>query len=59
MPTIWGRYRDHPVERIDWAETRAKAEYLLHEYRLAYGALPGQPFEKDWKLWIGRKADEA
>ena len=57
MPTIWGKYKNLPPERIDQAKTQAKVEYLLGEYRLAFGACPGQPFAKDWMLWIGKKTE--
>jgi len=57
MPTIWGKYKDRPVEKIDTCG-KADLNYMLHEYRMAYGALPGQHAHKDWKIWVGRKCDE-
>jgi hypothetical protein len=49
MITIWGSYKGGEAERIDSATTPKEAEYLLGEYRLAYG--------KDYYLWIGRKRE--
>jgi len=43
---IIGKYKSLPVEEIDKAETRKEANYLLQEYRLAFG--------KDWQLHIKR-----
>jgi hypothetical protein len=55
---IWARYRNNAPEKIDTASNESSALYLLGEYRLAYGANPGQPHANDWKLWIGRRKDE-
>lgn len=51
MPVIgiWGKYRGE-IERIDQASNEKEAQYLVGEYRLAFG--------KDWKIWSGRKKDE-
>jgi hypothetical protein len=43
MFKIMGKYQGK-TEEIDSAETRSEADYLLGEYRLAYGA--------GWKLWV-------
>lgn len=55
MPTIWGKYKDRPVERIDGAGSTREAARLLYEYRLAFAALPGQREHGNWLLWVGRK----
>ena len=44
MYKIMGRYGNGRAEEVDSADTRKEAEYLLAEYRLAYGA--------GWRLWI-------
>lgn len=41
---IMGRYEGADTEEIDTTETKEEAEYLLSEYRLAYG--------NGWQLWI-------
>jgi hypothetical protein len=41
---IMGSYKGTGAEEIDTANDRATADYLLGEYRLAYGA--------GWSLWI-------
>lgn len=40
---IMGRYNGQ-TEEVDEAETRKDAQYLLSEYKLAFGA--------GWSLWI-------
>jgi hypothetical protein len=40
--TIYGSYRGN-TEEIDTAEDLTSAEYLVGEYKLAYG--------KDWDIW--------
>jgi hypothetical protein len=40
---IMGKYRGQ-IEEIDEAKTRKEAQYLLSEYRLAFGL--------GWQLWI-------
>lgn len=54
MPTIWGKYRDKAVERIDSCAERDVAR-MLFEYKMAFAALPGQHEHKNWKLWAGKK----
>lgn len=44
--TIWGKYKNNPPEVIDRA-TKKQAEYLVGEYRIAFG--------KDWIVWAGTK----
>jgi hypothetical protein len=44
MFRIMGSYHGTGAEEIDTANDRATADYLLGEYRLAYGA--------GWSLWI-------
>jgi hypothetical protein len=56
--SIWSRYLNHKPERIDSAKNQEDANYLLYQYKLAFGALPGQPAHGKWKLWTGRKCDE-
>jgi len=46
MFKIMGRYMGR-TEEIDSAETKKDAEYLLREYKLAFG--------RAWKLWIEEK----
>ena len=41
---IRGRTNRTPLEVIDSADTMHEAQYLLGEYRLAFGAL--------WDMWI-------
>lgn len=55
---IWGRYKSHRPEKIDTAKNEDEAAYLLYEYKLAYGALPGQINHGFWKLWTGLRKDE-
>jgi len=57
MPIIWGKYKNLKPEKIDTIPTH-DVQRMLHEYRLAYGAFPGSPHAKSWKLWIGRRKDE-
>lgn len=40
MFTLWGTYKGK-TEEIDSAEERREAEYLLGEYRMAFGPLRG------------------
>jgi len=54
---IWGRYQNKEPELIDTC-SKSEAEYMLYNYLMAFGALPGQHAHKDWKLWLGRKKDE-
>jgi hypothetical protein len=54
---IWGRYKNNPPEKIDDIP-KHDVNRCLHEYKMAFGAYPGQHAHKDWKLWIGRRKDE-
>ena len=38
MYSIYGRYEGGSYERIDTVSSRSQLEYLLGEYRLAFGA---------------------
>lgn len=55
MPTIWGKYEDKAVERVDSFDSQREAMAMLYEYKMAFGALPGQHAHKKWKLWVGKK----
>ncbi len=46
---IWGRLENSEPEKIDTV-AKADANYLVSEYRLAFGP--------KWKIWVGRKKDE-
>lgn len=46
---IWGRYKKNAPEVIDEASSQKDADYLVGEYRMAYG--------RDWIVWAGRKKD--
>jgi hypothetical protein len=46
MYIIYGKYNGE-VEEIDEADDLKTAQYLVGEYRLAFGA--------DWKIWHQRK----
>lgn len=46
---VWGRYKKLPPEVLDDAVDQKDADYLVNEYRMAYG--------KDWIVWSGRKKD--
>ena len=43
---IWGEY-EGKKEKIDRAKTEHEANYLVGEYRLAFG--------KGWKIWWKKK----
>jgi hypothetical protein len=45
--TIWGKYKNKPIEKIDQASNQRDADYLVGEYRLAFG--------RDWIIWAGKK----
>ena len=45
--SIWGKYLNKKPEVIDRASSPANAEYLVGEYRMAYG--------RDWVIWAGRR----
>lgn len=47
---IWGRYKKNEPEVIDEADNQKTADYLVGEYRMAYG--------RDWIVWAGRKRRE-
>lgn len=55
---IWYRYEGSYAEKVDSARNQKEAEYLLHEYRMAFALLPGQHRHGKDKLWVGRKIDE-
>lgn len=46
---IWGRYRGR-TEELDTAPNEKEADYLVREYRMAYGA--------EWLVWKGRKKND-
>lgn len=56
MPIIWGKYENQPIERIDTCAQK-DVDYTLYNYKLAFGALPGQHAYGKWKLWAGLKRD--
>lgn len=35
---IYGKYKNEPWEELDTAETASERDYLLGEYRMAFGA---------------------
>jgi hypothetical protein len=47
---IIGKYKNFPKEVVDTAEDRKEANYLLSEYRLAYGS--------EWSLSLKRVKGE-
>ena len=49
MYTLMGKYKNGRQEEIDTAETKHDADYLLQEYRLAFGPA--------WLLWIESKGE--
>lgn len=55
MPVIWGKLEDQAVERIDCFSSMGEAQRMLYEYKMSFGALPGQHMHRKWKLWIGKK----
>lgn len=56
--SIWYRRQGDKPEVIDRASSANDAAYLEHEYRMAFGLLPGQHrYGKD-KVWAGRKDAE-
>jgi len=50
MFKIIGKYKNNKPEEIDEAETSQEANYLVGEYRLAFG------FE--WSIWVVEFKDE-
>lgn len=54
---IWGRYLGGKPEKIDDIP-KHDVQRCLYEYKMAFGALPGQHAHGKWKLWIGRMKDE-
>lgn len=46
---IWGRYKNGESEVLDDATDQNDADFLVGEYRMAYGS--------DWLIWQGRKKD--
>ena len=57
MINIWFRYENKKPEIIDKCEPDS-LQYMLREYRLAYGLYPFMPRYKKDKIWFGRKCDE-
>ena len=47
---IMGKYRNHPKEEIDTADSLREAKYLLGEYQIAYG--------NDWNLSIKKEREK-
>ena len=47
MFKIMGKYKGGSWEEIDTADTKQDAEYLLQEYRIAYGG--------EWRLKITKE----
>ena len=47
---ISGKYLNEEWEEIDTAEDKKEAEYLVKEYRMAYG--------KDWKITYRKQKGE-
>ena len=45
---IYGSYNGHRAEEIDEASTPREAEYLLGEYRMAFGS-GWDIYVKEWK----------
>jgi hypothetical protein len=56
--SIWYKHGDHKPEIIDRANNEREAAYLEHEYKMAYGCLPGQRRYKKDKVWAGRRDQE-
>lgn len=44
--SIWGKLKGRKPEVIDRASSKKEAQYLVGEYRTAYG--------RDWTVWAGR-----
>lgn len=47
---IWGKYKGYKPEVIDETTDWKKAEYLVREYRLAFG--------QDWTVWAEKTRDK-
>lgn len=58
MISIWYKRAGEKPEVIDRASNVRTAEYIAHEYKMAYGTLPGQPRHGKDKVWAGRKNEE-
>jgi hypothetical protein len=56
--SIWYRHESKPPEVCDRATSPKEAEYLAHEYAMAFGCLPGQHRYRKDKVWAGRKDQE-
>lgn len=54
---IWGKYENQPIEKIDEFGSQGEAARMLYEYRMSFGALPGQHAHAKWKLWVGKKTE--
>ena len=46
--TIWGKYKDKPIEKIDSCK-KEDAEFMVGEYKLAFGS--------GWTIWAGKKSE--
>lgn len=46
---VWGKYCGK-VEKLDSANSQRSADYLVGEYRMAFG--------HDWTIWAGKKNKE-
>lgn len=56
--SIWYRSQGRAPEVVDRASTPGEANYLAHEYALAFGTMPGQHRHGKDKVWAGRKDQE-
>lgn len=56
--SIWYRNNGNKPEVVDRASSKNEAAYLEHEYRMAFGCLPGQHRHGKDKVWAGRKDEE-
>lgn len=55
--SIWYKPEHGKIEKVDTAPA-GQAGYLVHEYQMAYGVLPGQHRHGKDKVWAGLKSDE-
>ena len=55
--SIWYAYNNQSPEVVDHASSKKDAEYLLGEYQLAFGVLPGQHNYQHAQVWTGKKSD--
>lgn len=55
---IWYKAEGKKPEVIERTSSFQSAQYLLHEYRMAFSVLPRQHrYQKD-KIWMGRRDQE-